>query len=179
MKRRGLGILEVLIALACLVVVAAAIILSTLTGRATWYRSENRSVARYLALEAVELLRGLPFRDVMAAARAKPAGPLAGVLPVSDDAATPKPEWKLSEKPITGAAGDMTYGQLLGEENFPDFYRKVSLQIPPELGTAKRPLPAVRAEVTVCWWELGQDGVAAAQRELTAVSVIVDRESAP
>lgn len=180
MTRRGMGLVEVLIGLACLAVVAAAIVLSTVTGRQASYRSENRAVARYLALEAVEIVRGLPFAELADAARNRGADArLGGVLPVSAEPPEARRAWNLAEAPIPGTVQPMTYADLFREEAFPDFYRTVALKEIEGLGAAARPLPAVRADVTVCWWEMGQDGKGAAQRELSVSTVVAAREAAP
>lgn len=180
MTRRGMGLVEVLIGVACLAIVAAAIILSTVTGRQASYRSENRAVARYLALEAVEIVRGLPFSELAEAARSPGADQkLGGVLPVSAEPPEARRVWNLSEAPISGAVQPMTYGDLFREEAFPDFYRTVALKEITGLGSDARPLSAVRADVTVFWWEMGQEGKGAAQRELSVSTVVPAREAAP
>lgn len=180
MTRRAMGLVEILIGVVCLSIVAAAIILATITGRQASYRSENRAVARYLALEAVELVRGLPFAELQAAARASGTRPkLGGILPITDERPEPRRDWNLSLEPIGGAVQPMTYGDLFREEAFPDFYRTVSLKEVPGLGSSARPVPAVRADVLVFWWELGQEGRGAAQRELAVSTVVTAREAAP
>jgi hypothetical protein len=174
-ERRGLGLVEVLIVSVCLLVSIGAILAATATGRQAHYRAEHHAVARYLALEAVEYLHALPIAAVR---QAVGGTTLAGVLPVTSAAPSPRPEWRLSGQAIPGAAGGLTYRELAAGEAFPDFHRTVTLTAESR-GTAARPQRAVRALVQVFWWEKGQEGRAEAQRTLAVSTLVLDRESVP